>query len=88
MVYGFKKNVCIPIDIHCHRIPNRLGWIKTRNPIETEKMLMKIIPKKYWLDFNELFVSFGQNICVPVSPFCSKCFVREYCKRIGIKRSR
>jgi len=88
MVYGFRRVECIPIDIHCHRIPNRLGWINTKNPIETEKELMKIIPKKYWLDFNDLFVSFGQNICMPVSPYCSRCPVRDYCKRIGVKRSR
>ena len=88
MVYGHKKNDYIPIDTHCHRIPNRLGWIKTKTPEETEKELKKILPKKYWDDFNNLFVKFGQTICVPISPHCSKCPVKMYCKKILVKKSR
>ena len=88
MVYGHKKTNHLPIDTHCHRIPNRLGWVKTKNPEETEKALEKILPKKYWYDFNDLFVQFGQNICVPISPFCSKCSINKYCPKIGVKRSR
>jgi endonuclease-3 len=88
MVYGHKKNGFLPIDTHCHRIPNRLGWIKTKNPEETEKQLRRILPKKYWDDFNHLFVKFGQTICVPVSPFCSKCPINKYCKKVSVKRSR
>lgn len=88
MAYGHSKNGYLPIDVHCHRIPNRLGWIKTKTPEQTEEELKKILPKKYWHDFNELFVQFGQNICVPVSPFCSKCPVNKYCPRIGVKRHR
>ncbi|MGQ9618459.1 MAG: endonuclease III domain-containing protein [Candidatus Aminicenantia bacterium] len=79
MVYGFGKEG-LPIDTHCHRIPNRLGWIKTKGPEETEKVLRKLIPKKYWFDFNDLFVQFGQNICKPVKPLCNKCPVKEYCR--------
>ena len=87
LVFGFNKNA-LPIDIHCHRIPNRLGWIKTKTPEQTELKLRKILPKKYWIDFNNTFVIFGQNICVPVSPFCSKCRINKYCSKIGVKRYR
>jgi endonuclease III len=88
MVYGHKKHGYLPIDTHCHRIPNRLGWIKTKTPEETEFTLKKILPEKYWDDFNELFVTFGQTICVPVSPFCSRCPIEQYCKKIDVSTSR
>lgn len=88
MVYGYKKHGFLPIDTHCHRIPNRLGWIKTKTPEETEIALKKMLPKKYWDDFNNLFVKFGQIICVPISPFCSKCPINKYCKKININKSR
>jgi len=88
MCYGFFKSGYLAIDTHCHRIPNRLGWINTKTPKQTEEELKKILPKKYWRDFNDIFVTFGQNICVPISPFCSKCYISKYCPRIGIARSR
>ena len=88
MVYGHKKNGFLPIDTHCHKIPNRLGWIKTKNPEETEEALKLILPKKFWYDFNNLFVKFGQTICVPISPFCSKCPINNFCKKISVKKSR
>jgi len=88
MVYGHKKWGYIPIDVHCHRIPNRLGWIKTEKPEQTEKTLKNILPEKYWSDFNQLFVLFGKTICVPVSPFCSRCPIQKYCKKIAVKKSR
>lgn len=88
MVYGFNKPDYIPTDVHVHVISNRLGWVKTKTPEQTELELMKIIPKKYWYELNTLFVLFGKNICVSISPFCSKCVVRKYCKRVGVKRSR
>jgi len=88
MVYGHKKSGFLPIDTHCHRIPNRLGWINTKTPDETEFALKKILPKKYWDDFNHLFVTFGQKICVPISPFCSKCPIKNYCKKISVLKSR
>jgi endonuclease III len=88
MVYGHKKHGYLPIDTHCHRIPNRLGWIKTKTPEETERALKKILPKKYWDDFNDLFVTFGQTICVPVSPFCSRCLIRNYCQQMHVKKNR
>jgi len=88
MVYGHRQPGYLPIDTHCHRIPNRIGWIKTKTPEETEKQLKKILPKKYWNDFNYLFVKFGQTICVPVSPYCSKCPIEKNCKKINVKKSR
>jgi len=88
MLYGHKKQGFLPIDTHCHKIPNRLGWIKTKTPEQTESALKEILPKKYWNDFNLLFVTFGQTICVPVSPFCSRCPIEKFCKKVGVKKSR
>jgi len=88
MVYGHKKHGYLPIDTHCHRIPNRLGWIKTKTPDDTEHALKKILPSEYWDDFNDLFVTFGQTICVPISPFCSRCPIQQYCKKVNVKSSR
>ena len=88
MVYGHKKEGYLPIDTHCHRIPNRLGWIKTKTPEETEVALKVVLPKKYWSLFNDFFVTFGQTICVPISPFCSKCPIERYCKKRDVQRSR
>jgi endonuclease-3 len=85
--FAFNKSV-IPVDTHCHRIPNRLGWIKTRTPEQTEKELEKILPEKYWLEFNGLFVLFGRTICTPISPYCSKCPVSRYCRKVQIEKSR
>lgn len=88
MVYGHKKSGYLPIDTHCHRIPNRLGWIKTKTPEETEVALQQILPEKYWDDFNDLFVTFGQHICVPISPFCSRCPIEKYCEKRNVKTQR
>ena len=85
--FAFDKKV-IPVDTHCHRIPNRLRWIKTKNPEQTEIELMKIIPKKYWRRFNAIFVQFGRDICLPISPLCSKCSVEKFCKKINVKKFR
>lgn len=87
LAFAFNKKV-IPVDTHVHRIPNRLGWIKTKTPEQTEVELMKIIPKKYWQDFNAIFVAFGREICQPISPKCSVCPINKYCKKIGVKKSR
>jgi len=88
MVYGFKKKGYLPIDTHCHRIPNRLGWITTKTPEETERKLRKILPKKYWIDFNQLFVVFGQTKCKPISPHCSTCPIKKYCKQRHVTKHR
>jgi endonuclease-3 len=87
LAFAYGQNV-LPIDTHCHRIPNRLGWIKTSHPESTEKELEKILPKEYWKDFNAIFVQFGKTICVPVSPKCSQCWIEKYCPKIGVIRRR
>ena len=88
MVYGHQKAEYIPVDIHVHMISNRLGWIKTKNAEQSMDELMKVVPKKYWSDLNDLFVLHGQNICFTNSPVCSKCALRNYCPRIGVVKSR
>lgn len=87
LAFAFQQQV-IPVDTHCHRIPNRLGWVKTKTPEETEKALEKILPKKYWSEFNAIFVLFGKTICQPISPWCSKCPISKYCPKINVVRSR
>ncbi len=79
LVYAYEKPA-IPVDIHVHRISNRLGLVDTKNPEETEQELMKKIKKKYWLDINDTFVMFGQNICKPISPMCDVCKIKKSCK--------
>ncbi len=83
----FGQNL-ISVDTHVHRISNRLGILKTKNPLETEKRLMEIVDKKWWKKYNEILVAFGQKICKPVSPECSICPVRELCPKIGVIKSR
>ena len=79
LVYAFEKPA-IPVDIHVHRISNRLGLVSTKNPEDTEQELMKKIPKKFWLDINDTFVMYGQNICKPISPMCNVCKIKNRCK--------
>jgi endonuclease III len=79
LVYGFKKPA-IPVDIHVHRISNRIGIVNTKNPEETENILQKSIDKKYWIRVNETFVTFGQNICLPIRPKCNVCQLTKMCK--------
>jgi endonuclease III len=87
LAFAFGQAV-LPIDTHCHRIPNRLGWVKTKTPEKTEKALEKVLPKKFWNEFNGMFVLFGKEICQPISPWCSKCPISKFCPRIDVKRSR
>lgn len=81
-----KHGVCV--DTHVHRIMNRFGYVRTKTPHETEAALRKKLPKRYWLSINSILVAFGQHLCRPVSPRCSKCPVRNYCNRAGVTRSR
>jgi endonuclease-3 len=78
----------ICVDTHVHRISNRLGLVKSNTPWETEQQLKEVLPKKYWVEYNHLMVMWGQNICVPISPFCSKCAIFDCCERNGVKKSR
>ncbi|MBF0485960.1 MAG: endonuclease III [Candidatus Omnitrophica bacterium] len=83
LVEGFGKyGVCV--DTHVHRISNRLGFVATRSPEETERELRRKLPKRYWKDYNALLVLWGQNICRPISPRCSICAVKDLCARVGV----
>ena len=86
LVYAFEKPA-IPVDIHVHRISNRLGLVDTKNPEETEQELMKKIQKKYWININDTFVMYGQNICKPISPMCDVCKIKKNCKYYKTKNA-
>jgi endonuclease-3 len=85
VAYG-KPGICV--DSHVHRLSNRLGWVKTKTPEQTELALRKILPKRYWIPLNDWLVTFGQNICQPVSPWCSKCPLQKDCPQIGVRYRR
>ena len=78
----------ICVDTHVHRISNRLGYVRTKAPYDTEMMLRKKLPPKYWIDYNAILVTWGQNICKPISPLCSRCGIRSFCPRKGVGKSR
>jgi len=83
--YG-KPGICV--DTHVHRITNRWGYVKTKTPIETEFALRKKLPPKHWIIINDLLVTYGQNRCAPVSPWCSQCPLAPWCRRKGVRKSR
>ncbi len=80
--YG-KLGICV--DTHVHRISNRLGIVNTKTPFETEMELRRILPKKWWIEYNDMLVSLGQTICRPINPKCYRCPLNEYCPKIGVK---
>ena len=87
LIEGFNKpGVCV--DVHNHRILNRFGFLKTKNPEETEFEIRKKLSQEYWKTLNFILVAFGQNTCVPVSPFCSRCPVNNFCEKKGVIKSR
>jgi endonuclease-3 len=89
LVLGLAFNIpAICVDTHVHRISNRLGWVDTKTPYDTEAELKRIIKKSWWIKLNTILVAFGRNICLPVSPWCSKCKVKSYCRRAAVTRSR
>ena len=77
-----KPGICV--DTHVHRISNRWGYVKTATPEKTETTLRQKLPKQYWIEYNDLLVSFGQHLCRPISPLCSQCPVAKYCSQIGV----
>ena len=81
-----KPGICV--DTHVHRISNRFGYVNTRTPEETEMALRKRLPRRYWIGYNDLLVSFGQNVCSPISPHCSQCPLHTLCPRLGVTSSR
>lgn len=87
LVEGFRQDA-ICVDTHVHRISNRIGYVRTKTPEQTEMALREQLPRKHWIKYNELLVAFGQVVCRPVSPHCSKCPVAQMCPRIGVTTSR
>jgi endonuclease-3 len=84
---GYQKpGICV--DTHVHRISNRWGYIKTKDPKETEFALREKLPKQYWIEYNDLLVSFGQHLCRPISPLCTQCPVERYCEKVGVSLHR
>lgn len=81
-----KAGICV--DTHVHRISNRWGLIKAPTPEKSETALRKVLPRRYWIEYNSILVAFGQTICQPVSPWCSRCPVSHLCPRIGVVRWR
>lgn len=77
-----KPGICV--DTHVHRVSNRLGYVATKTPEATEMALREKLPRQYWIEYNDLLVTWGQNICRPISPFCSKCAIRPYCGQVGV----
>ena len=86
MILGFKslRNICV--DTHVHRISNRLGWVRTTLPDETEQALYRATDSRWWPYINLYLVTWGQNVCRPVYPRCADCVIRDECPRIGIPR--
>lgn len=87
LTIGFgRQGICV--DTHVHRVCNRLGAVRTKNPAETEYALREVLPVENWIEINDLLVMFGQSLCTPVSPWCSKCPISESCGKVGVNRSR
>ena len=87
VAYAFGKPA-IPVDSHVHQVSNRLGFVETKTPRQTEQELELLLPKPLWKDVNEALVVHGQNICVPISPHCSVCLLRKECPKIGVTNRR
>jgi endonuclease-3 len=84
---GYRKpGICV--DTHVHRISNRWGYVRTKTPKETELALRGKLPGQYWIEYNDLLVTFGQNLCRPISPLCTQCPVDKYCSKIGVQKHR
>ncbi len=82
---GYNKlGICV--DVHVHRITNRWGYVQTKNPDATEKALREKLPKEYWIEINDILVTYGQNLCYPIKPVCSQCFISKYCDKMGVTK--
>jgi len=81
---GYRKpGICV--DTHVHRISNRWGYVRTKDPKETEFALRAKLPRQYWIEYNDLLVTFGQQLCRPISPQCTICPVEKFCDKVGVK---
>jgi len=83
--YG-KPGICV--DTHVHRVSNRLGYVRTKTPEQTEMALREKLPQKWWIPINDIFVAFGQTLCKPISPWCSRCAVEKLCEKVSVIRNR
>ncbi|MBI3291453.1 MAG: endonuclease III [Elusimicrobia bacterium] len=83
--YGLD-GICV--DTHVHRISNRLGYVRTKTPEQTEQALRAKLPRQYWIEWNDLLVAYGQHRCTPLAPWCSQCKIARYCARVGVTRTR
>jgi endonuclease-3 len=83
LVYAFGRQA-IPVDTHVHRVSNRMGWMKTRTPEETERKLVTIVPQRLWMVVNEALVAHGKAVCKPIGPTCDVCPVSSHCPRVGV----
>ncbi len=89
LVLGLAFGIpAICVDTHVHRIANRAGWIQTATPAASEEALVQTVPRRHWIMLNEILVAYGQALCTPQSPFCSRCVIADYCIRRGVTRSR
>jgi endonuclease-3 len=87
LVLGLGFGVpAVCVDTHVHRISNRLGWVRTRTPYDTEEALCRLFPERWWIPLNTILVTFGQNICLPIGPRCAQCAIRASCPRAGVAR--
>jgi endonuclease-3 len=84
VAHASRDRICV--DTHVHRIANRLGWVRTRTPEQTERALYRVAPRRWWADINLHLVTWGQNVCRPVYPLCGACAVERWCPRIGVTR--
>lgn len=85
LAFASEKNICV--DTHVHRLSNRLGWVRTRDPLETEKALYEVLPERWWKHVNRYLVTWGQNVCRPIRPRCRACVLAPDCPRIGVSLS-
>ena len=83
LVYAFGQQA-IPVDTHVHRVSNRIGWLKTKTPEETERALVALVPKRLWPVINEALVAHGKAVCKPIGPTCDVCTIRRHCRRVGL----
>jgi endonuclease-3 len=86
LAFNSRENICV--DIHVHRISNRLGWVRTAAPEETEQALYRVAARRWWPLINQYLVTWGQNVCRPVSPRCGDCAIARHCPRIGVRGTR
>lgn len=82
LAFGSRDNICV--DTHVHRIANRLGWVSTRTPEQTEQALYRVAARRWWPDINLYLVVWGQNVCRPVYPRCGACVISRHCPRVGV----